>query len=572
MKNETLSINQNNELIINENGQLIPVISEAERFITNRLGYKIEVKNEQGEWLDRITIVDDNGEAIHIIGLAGLITEDEDLNNTLNSIINRTLHNYLPLTARRHFWALNIFVQEFSNGKKSIDRTIEKVLTNAAAGHYESKLSTNHIAGIMRQLVAYLVAYEHPDLDIERAQELAGVKVGCSQNNYAKLFLMDDAYGPFTREEMGIIQKTLDDDNLAIPLDSRVMSQLCIEWGLRPIQLSLLKESDFHYNPQNDIYWLNVPRVKQKQRNRRTQFKKRLLSNRLGELIQHMIDENAWVKPYYDVEDMPLFQRRFTRFIQNKNGLFKVNDTNILNPHRPKYGKEKDSFSFHIPSNRVVFRLHDVEKYLPLSPRTGMPFNLTAYRFRYTLGTASVTQGMTAEEVAERLDHSGTNSVRHYFKNTEHLWEVVQEATTSRIEQGHFVAKFMTKEPKDKNIYAVDITERTTFTSVGKCHKGSTCQLEPAVACYSCSEFKPNSNLEGHKKAKEVIVQLRLRAQSQSSKGEIQHVFDDALVGVESAIIHVNKSENVLGIYDGEPRDLKLGSMNPTLALESTDE
>jgi len=572
MKSNIVVTHIDDELIINEDGRPTPVFPKSARFITNRLSYEIEVKNEYGEWLDRITIVDDNGKAIHIKGLSELATEDDDLNSVLNSIINHTLFNYLPKTVEANFFAINIFVQEFNNSKKSIDKTIENILTKAASGHYKSNLSATKAASAMKQLVAYLVAYEYPELDIDRAQELAGVKVGSSQNDYAKLFLMDDAYGPFTREEMGIIQTALDDDDLAIPLDSRVMSQLCIEWGLRPIQLSLLKESDFHYNPQNDIYWLNVPRVKQKQRNRRTQFKKRLLGNRLGELIQHMIDKNAWIKLYYDVEDMPLFQRRFKRSTQDDNGLFKVNNTVVLNPHRPKYGNKKDSFSFHIHTDIIIRRIHDLEAYLPLSPRTGQPFNLTAYRFRYTLGTASVTQGMTAEEIAERLDHTGTDSVRHYFKNTEHLWEVIQEATTSRIEQGHFVAKFMTKEPKDKNIYAVDITERTTFTSVGKCHKGSACQLEPAVACYSCSEFKPNSNIEGHKKAKAVIIELRSRAQSQSSKGEIQHVFDDAFVGVEAAIIHTEKSENVMGIYDCERENLKLESINPVLNLESTDE
>ncbi|MDQ2077470.1 hypothetical protein [Marinimicrobium sp. ABcell2] len=572
MENNVAGIHQNDELIVNESGQVTPVTPEHDRYIINRLGYKIEVKNERGEWLDRITIVDDNGSATHIHGLADLATKDEDLNYVLTSMINRALFVYLPTTVKDYLLALNIFVKEFNNADESVDKTIENVLTKAASGHYANQLTIRRSVTVMKHLVGYLVAYEHPNLEIDRAQELAGARVGDPQNNYAKLFLMDDSYGPFTREEMGVIQAALDDDDLAMPLECRVISQLCFEWGLRPIQISLLKEDDFHYNPQSDIYWLNVPRVKQKHRNRRSQFKKRLLSNRLGQLIQQMIDGNAWIKTYYGVNDMPLFQRRFSRYLNEDNGLIKVNDTNVLNPHRPKYGTEKDSFSFHVNTFTVNRRMHELEAYLPLSPRTGNPFNITAYRFRYTLGTASVTQGMTAEEVAERLDHSGTTTVKHYFKNTEELWEVIQEATTSRMEQGHFVAKFMTKEPEGKNIYSVDITERTTFTSVGKCHKGSACHLEPAVACYSCSEFKPNENLEGHKRAKSVIIEARSRSQSQSSVGEIQHIFDDALVGVEAAIIHVEKAGDVVGIYDCKPKDIKIGSIIPTLELGHSDE
>lgn len=572
MPNNIEPLLQEPEIILDEKGHLTPVIPDSERFILNRLGYKIEARNGSGEWLERITIVDDNGEAIHILDANKLTTKDAELNEVLDSVMERTLYVNLPSTVKDRFRVLKTFVEEFNEQDKPIDQVMEKVLTKAASKQYPS-LDAPLVATVIRDLTAYLVAYEYPRLTVDRAQEIAGVKVGSKQNSYGRLFLMDDAYGPFTSEEMGVIQESLWDESLNIPLDSRVMILLCIEWGLRPIQLSLLKESDFYYNSINDCYWLNVPRVKQKQRDRRTQFKKRMISNGLGRLIQRMIDENEWTKAYYLVDDMPLFQRRFARYRHEdeETGLVTVQDKCMINPHRPKYGEKKDPYSFHIATQRILYRFHEVEDYLPLSPRTGKPFNLTAYRFRYTRGTMAVANGMTAAEVAELLDHSNTDSVSHYFKNSEHLWEVIQEATTSRVEQRHFTAKWMTKAPEEQNMYAIDITERNTLTTVGQCHKGG-CELEPAVACYSCSNFQPNDDVNAHKQAREVIIELSEFTKSHSSTGAPQHIFDEALVGVEAAIVHADKSEDVLGIYDGEPKDLQLESLNPALALEADHE
>lgn len=573
MKSNAITVDQEAELILNEDGQITPIITEAERTITNRLGYKIQVKDAHGEWLEDVVIVDDNGSATHLHNLPAIThTRDTELNAVLESMVNRIISSYLPTTTRNYIDALFIFTQEHKDYGLSIDRTIEKTMSKAASNKYYSNPSAETIVRVLKQLTVHLVAHEYPGLSIDRAEELVGASLNGNRNNYMKLFLMDDSFGPFTREEMGIIQAALDDDDLDIPLDSRIIVQLCVDWGLRPIQLSLLKEKDFQHNPQNGSYWLNVPRVKQKQHDRRTQFKKRLISERLGLLITKMMEQNQWKKTYYGIDDPPLFHRRFERMMSDKSGIINVNDRPMLNPHIHKYEGAKYDYAFHIHQYIILRRIHEVECFLPLSPRTGQLFNLTPYRFRYTLGTASVTQGMSAPEVAERLDHSNAESVRHYFKNTEHLWEVIQEATTSRIEQGHFVAKFMSKEPESDNIYAVDITERTTLTTIGKCHKGTACQLEPAVACYSCSSFKPNENVEGHQKAKSVIVELMSRAQSQSSKGEIQHVFDEALVGVEAAIAYAQDDQSVLGINDSEPNELPKANLGLTHILEMTDE
>jgi len=531
------------------------VFPADERFITNRLGYRVEVRDEYGQWLKRITLVDDTGGYYHLLGLDMVVAESSELHSIADMLLQRALQIYLPETLGKYVPAFLSLV-EACEQNKCTTTAIKEHLTKLA-------LDTDRIqdlptaTSLAKQFVTYLLAHEYPGISYDDAEDILDSTLGIQSNQYQRLYLMDNVSGPFTREEMGLIQQTLDNDSLPIPLESRVVTQLCVEWGLRPIQISLLKVSDFHFNPQNGIYWLNVPRVKQKQKTRRGQFKKRMLSERLGRLIEEMIDANQWTKAFFGENDMPLIQRRFGTGIIEKDGVLSLRK-NIANRYIHLYPDTKRHFSFHVGPHAILRRIKEVEDFLPKSPRTKSRFNLTAYRFRYTLGTASVTQGMTAAEVAERLDHSNSDSVKHYFKNTEHLWEVIQSATSARVEQKDFVARFMTKDVEPSNMYAKEITERKTLTTVGGCYKGSPCQLEPAVACYSCPEFKPNSNAEGHRQAMEVIVEMRDMAKKGSSSGEIQHVFDEALAGVEAAVMYSDDPDAIFNINDGENEKNKL--------------
>ncbi|MCQ4504213.1 site-specific integrase, partial [Vibrio parahaemolyticus] len=59
----------------------------------------------------------------------------------------------------------------------------------------------------------------------------------------------------------------------------------------------------------------------------------------------------------------------------------------------------KPDLAFHVDPQTITKRLNAFSAHLPLSPRTGKKFHLKAYRFRYTIGTNAVIEGMTEEEV-----------------------------------------------------------------------------------------------------------------------------------------------------------------------------
>ena len=91
------------EIAVNNDGTVTTFIPESERIITNRLGYKVNIKDEKGRWLDKISMVDDNGETIHTRKLAEVVsTQNEHLNAIIDSFIARSFSWYLPRTLNLH--------------------------------------------------------------------------------------------------------------------------------------------------------------------------------------------------------------------------------------------------------------------------------------------------------------------------------------------------------------------------------------------------------------------------------------------------------------------------------------
>ena len=187
--------------------------------------------------------------------------------------------------------------------------------------------------------------------------------------------------------------------------------------------------------------------------------------------------------------------------------------------------------------------------YLPLSPRTGKPFYLTPYRFRYTVGSNAVMEGMTEEEVADLLDHSSTRCVKHYFRYTREMWELLENATAKRTEQQHFTAAWNREEDLSGNIYGKEIIELHAFTAIGKCQKEAACYLEPAVACYSCDKFCPNKEKSSHDNAL-ISLKDRKKVVDESTSSSLSKQLDEAIAGCEAAIAYAEGVE-VVNINEG---------------------
>ena len=146
-------------------------------------------------------------------------------------------------------------------------------------------------------------------------------------------------------------------------------------------------------------------------------------------------------------------------------------------------------------------------------------------------------EGKTEAEVMDLLDHSQGGSVKHYFRYTHEMNEILNEATNKRVEQQHFVAAWTREGDQTGNIYGEEIVEKKYFTSIGKCQKGAPCSFEPAVACYQCDKFCPNKDADAHKKALETLDERRQEVLD-TSTGAVVHQFDSAIAGCKAAIAY----------------------------------
>lgn len=524
-------------IFIEKGSELLSVVPDEQRFLYSRLGYKMEVKREDGEWLNEIIWLDDIGKAT-IIRTENWFTLDVELNEVLSMMLSQLLANYLGSTINSYGKAIGYFTSNFTD-KNKIENAFNKALKRIQEPHELKALKT---------LSEYLIASEFSHYDFNFHSKIMKLSIGLNQNSYASLFTLDAELGPFVNEEMAILNNAIKNHN--IHLEDRVILCLLITFGLRPIQISLLKQSDLVTNDISGIHYLNIPRVKQNTVGRRDLFTKRLLTSDLAMMISELIDTHKTVFSHLNIEDPPLIMRRIKGFIGHSHPYrqqrsidrhFNSDLTEMAQPvAAQKYqelyeNNDKSDSGYHLSNQGITFRLKSITDYLPNSPRTNRPFNLFPYRFRYTLGTNAVIEGKTEAEVMDLLDHSAQGSVKHYFRYTHEMNEILNQATNKRVEQQHFVAAWTREGDQTNNIYGQEIVEKKYFTSIGKCQKGSFCSFEPAVACYECDKFCPNKDSDAHKKALETLNERRQELQD-TSTGVVVHQLDSAIAGCHAAI------------------------------------
>ncbi|CAE6880105.1 Phage integrase family [Vibrio sp. B1ASS3] len=506
------------------------VLTREERTVQNRLGYNVELYDETGKFNDVVLLPDDTSVVVRL-HFASINELGFELKEILKGYYAYLLPRYLPSSMRVHHDAIACLSENIVIGKTFDEAIDEVVIANPAS-----------FVSPIKSLVRYLILHEYDALSFDKAEETLRLEgYSSNKNAYLTLFTMDEELGPFTREELRVLNEALKNEDIHIA--DRLILALCIQFGLRPIQICLLKEKDFIEDVELGLCYLNVPRVKQKgMQYRRDEFTKRLVDVELADLIKRVINNNREKFADLTSSESPMFYRK-TKI--NWGGRLYL-DTHI----REFDLAHKSGFVYHLQPQTVRSRLQDsLVKYLPLSPRTGKQFHLTPYRFRYTLGSNAVMEGMTEEEVADLLDHSSTLCVKHYFRYTREMWELLENATAKRTEQQHFTAAWNREEDLSGNIYGKEIIELHAYTAIGKCQKEAACYLEPAVACYSCGKFCPNKDKASHNNA---LTSLQDRKQHfvDSASTTLSKQLDEAIAGCEAAIAYAGGGE-VININEG---------------------
>lgn len=505
------------------------VVLGVDRFVTSRLGYQLEVFSRSGKLLPMVMLPDDTTNTVYVrLGEINLLRGE--LGALVKKFIRFILERYHAGTVSVRISFLRMFSIATADGKSFFDALDQLVFQSK--GRDKEALITS-----AKALVRFLVVHEY-EFDILLAEEFLSLEgYTGNRNGYSALFMMDEEFGPFSREEVAVLLREVDND--AHPYEVRVLLDLCLNFGLRPIQISLLKRKDLIYDKKAGLHYLRIPRVKGSSQHRRVNFTTRLLNESTATLFEGLFKSQIDLPLHVNECELPIFLRskpvtfRFRAIVDSPLAprvVYRLYSSIYQSEH-------KRSYALHYSPHYIWALLHQAEKSFPLSPRTGRKFHLNPYRFRYTLGTMAVVSGCAPEEVAELLDHENTLSVKHYFRFSLEMWELLESATSNRVEQQMFTAAWMNEETMPNNMYSRVVHEVRGFNAIGRCANKTACFEEPAVACYSCQRFCPNKSKEVHE---DVLHGLEDRKSQLLASGDSQlaSAIDESIAGCKAAIAY----------------------------------
>ncbi|CDT86953.1 hypothetical protein VCR3J2_310262 [Vibrio coralliirubri] len=413
-------------------------------------------------------------------------------------------------------------LREVSLSKKAFDKESNFAReVGASLASIIIKNKTNQCVFLaIRQFVKYAISNEFwgftDDVDLV-VSEVAVKALGQKH----RVSMLDHEYGAFSRTEIAQITTAIND--VTFDLEHGLLVGLAKQYGLRPIQLALLREEDIYYDKKKLAWYIMIPRVKGRVAQlRRTKgnFINRELPSDLALKAVKLIEKHTHIVMTHNGVTIPrpLFKAR-------KIDSLYLKDKRLLPYawHR-NAGSLYQFFSKTLPAKLGIESMHCKDE-------DGKPMLLKthAYRFRYTLGTRMVLEGKTPEEVALALDHSSTASVRHYFRYNQDLIDFIDdtfEGSTSLKNsalrwQGYFI-------DEDDNIEG-SLIKTSDVLSLGKCLKKTLCEYHPTVSCYGCSKFRPFKDIDHSKQLQ--VIKKEVEFVRSNSTGAVLHQLSEAYEG-----------------------------------------
>lgn len=291
----------------------------------------------------------------------------------------------------------------------------------------------------------------------------------------------DPVYGPYTDIELAAIQEALISSYAGgkTPLVDFILAWLFMLLGQRPIQYAALKICDLSVDIAKDgsrIYLLQVPRAKQRGVNIRESFSTRVLVPSIGALLVAHADQiRSRFKNEKDPDQLPFFPAA-------------------------KEGRAPQGFKFHRTNSSIARLLERALSNLNVnSERTGKRLDISATRFRRTLGTRAAVEGHGEVVIAELLDHSDTQSASVYVEATPMFIDRIDRAMAmSMAPLAQAFAGTLLREAREMS--AADTIVNRIFDGsiaptpsgpMGTCGTTAACAQLAPIACYTCNCFRP---------------------------------------------------------------------------------
>lgn len=402
---------------------------------------------------------------------------------------------------------------------------------------YEYKLAKFRV--FLKKL--YNLGYSSVDdevYDLMDSWRLSGNEKG------AAVLSLDPDEGPFSPFEFqAIITRTNEylAENKISYYEAALIRVFCAT-GRRPGQISGLKVKDlyvsdkYNFNDTNAVHILNIPRAKIRGASgfrfafnevgiresiaqilfEHIRILEQTLSNAIKrELLKHAVDE---LPLFYDLEKLTNLDW------SNKKEISQILPTEII----------------HLPIIKLTQILRDaVQKLGVRSRETGKPIHITAYRFRYTLGTNAARQKAGVNVIAKLLDHHDTQNAHCYVQSVPEIAQQISSIMDESLRK--YADAFQGKVVKDEIEAQSQVKEANRIScveqdcDVGSCGTHQYCNDYAPIACYLCSKFMPWANAPHHL-VLEQLIKERDDLITMGCSLEVAAVNDRTIIAVQQVI------------------------------------
>lgn len=318
---------------------------------------------------------------------------------------------------------------------------------------------------------------------------LKQLKLKGNQKGMAVL-TMDPEDGPFTPIEVDALQAALNTAYAKGSVDtaSFVLVWLCMLLGQRPLQYAALKVCDVKVEQGtqgNLTYTLMMPSAKRRGIEARERLVPRPLVEQFGVVLLEYVEQvrRNFKELIPDVEQAPLFPSEASR-------------------------KGTRGYEYHATAKNIGRHLKAILGRLSVQcERTGKPVNVSAYRFRRTLGTRAAEEGHGPLVIAGLLDHTDTQNVGVYIASSPAIIERIDRAVALELAPlAQAFAGIIKDDLQSSGGTArgiIDLRIDRSGKAMGECGKHGFCTFSAPIACYTCGNFEawvdgPHEAVLGH--------------------------------------------------------------------------
>jgi hypothetical protein len=196
--------------------------------------------------------------------------------------------------------------------------------------------------------------------------------------------------------------------------------------------------------------------------------------------------------------------------------------------------------AIHLKSADITQKLKTVIGSLNItSERTKKLLKITAYRFRYTLGTRAARENAGVLTIATLLDHMDTQHAGVYVQNhPDHAATISSIMNAPLMKYANaFQGKLVKDEAEahDKLAGAERIRTEDSQDNVGSCGTNAFCRDYAPIACYLCKKFMPWQHAPHHLILID-LVEERDRISKETGDLAIAAINDRAIIAVTQVI------------------------------------